>query len=54
MKNVIRERRNDPRFLAKSSAWMVTSAFMVIAWAVIILIEGASFSFFVMSFLYVT
>ncbi|RNF38934.1 hypothetical protein [Planococcus salinus] len=57
-RNMKKKRQLDERFEnihvhARSSAWVATSALIVIAWAVIILVEGASFAFFVMSFLYI-
>lgn len=57
-RNMKKKRQLDERYQnihvnARSSAWLATSAFIVIAWAVIILVEGASFAFFVMTFLYI-
>lgn len=56
--NMKKKRQLDERYQnihvnARSSAWIATSVFIVIAWAAIIIVEGASFAFFVMTFLYI-
>ncbi|MBE1554915.1 DUF3796 domain-containing protein [Sporosarcina limicola] len=53
-----RQRRYDERYKriqeqARSLSWAVTIFTLVIAWAIIIIIEGASLSFFLISGVYV-
>ncbi|WP_245796442.1 DUF2178 domain-containing protein [Domibacillus antri] len=46
------ERQKQVSSLAHAASWNITFAVLLIAWAVVILVEGISFSFFLMTALY--
>ncbi|MGP4076238.1 DUF2178 domain-containing protein [Halobacillus sp. K22] len=47
------ERQQTISVHARAGAWMVTSGLIIIAWAVEIVVEGVTFSFFLLTFLYI-
>ncbi|WP_082232755.1 DUF2178 domain-containing protein [Halobacillus massiliensis] len=47
------ERQQKIRNQAKASSWNITLVVFLIAWAVVIVYEGISFSFFLIAILYV-
>ncbi|ASF41122.1 MULTISPECIES: hypothetical protein [Halobacillus] len=47
------ERQHTISVHARAGGWMVTSALIIIVWAVEIVVEGVTFSFFLLTFLYV-
>ncbi|SFF82826.1 Protein of unknown function [Halobacillus alkaliphilus] len=47
------ERQHTISVHARAGGWMVTSALIIIVWAVEIVVEGVTLSFFLLTFLYV-
>ncbi|WP_233129800.1 DUF2178 domain-containing protein [Domibacillus epiphyticus] len=47
------ERYKQVSTLARAASWNITFAVLLIAWAVVIIVDGISFSFFLMTALYI-
>ncbi|WP_404799168.1 DUF2178 domain-containing protein [Bacillus aerolatus] len=52
-KRLFDERQQYVTARAKAASWNITSVILLIAWAIIILYEGISFSFFLMTGIWV-
>ena len=52
-KRLFDERYHQVQSNARSTAWIISTYCIVIAWIVAIIVEGPSFSFFLITFIYV-
>lgn len=52
-KRIFDERQQQITNQAKAASWNITFIVLLVAWAVVIIFEGISFSFFLMAVLYI-